>query len=234
MVVALVGLTGCGGGSSPSAPSSAVVTTLVDTSVTLPVGATCQTSGQSLDFSSESGKTIAITVTGSAGTNLVIILYAPDFATQLATGGLNGTTGTLSFTLFETGTHHLTVCDANGVGGAVRVNVTTRPDAAKGLDRPLVSVAWTFPAGQTCQSSGRSVDFRGQGGQAIQITATGVSGMSLGVILYAPDFATQLASATSGSTTTLTFTLTQTGTHHVSVCDGNGIGGTVRLTVVVP
>ena len=51
-----------------------------------------------------------------------------------------------------------------------------------------------------------------------------------------PDYATQLAlgTASTSNTETLDYTLTQSGTFHVTVCDVNGVGGDVRLTVTQP
>ena len=117
-------LAGCGSsGSSPSITSTPV--TLLDTNVTLLAGVTCNTGNQAVDFPGTAGKTVAISATGAATLTPHFTLYAPDFATQLA-GSVSGGVGTasLTFALTQTGVHHISLCDSNGVAGTLHVTVT--------------------------------------------------------------------------------------------------------------
>ena len=52
--------------------------------------------------------------------------------------------------------------------------------------------------------------------------------------LYAPDFTTQLGGSSPGGAgaASLTVALTQSGLHHLSVCDVNGVAATLRVTVM--
>lgn len=114
--LAALSLIGCGGTSPTPQP-----TTLLNMTITLPPGQNCTTGGVTTDFTPTSGKTVTVTATGSGSVNPSLILYAPDFATSVS--GAQGVSGQASFTftINQTGTHHLGVCDLNGVGGSVAV-----------------------------------------------------------------------------------------------------------------
>jgi hypothetical protein len=125
----------CGGGTTAPSPGSTI---LLDTTVTLiAVQNNCYATSVARDFSGTASRSITITGT-SAGLTVGLILYAPDYTTQLR--GSAGTTtanspgaaslsasgvnaATLNLTLMETGTYHLDVCELNGLGGNVHVVV---------------------------------------------------------------------------------------------------------------
>ena len=116
-------LTGCGGTSTTPTPSQGTV--LLDTSLTFVQGVTCNTGGVSASFAGTSGRTVTIAATGAATLTPQFTLYAPDFATQLRASSAAGAgAASLTFALTQTGTHHVTLCDVNGVAGAIRVVVT--------------------------------------------------------------------------------------------------------------
>jgi hypothetical protein len=96
----------------------------------------------------------------------------------------------------------------------------------------LLSTSLPLTAGQNCSTGGNSATFTPMAGRPITINAQGTGGVNPALTLYAPDFATQLASAlgTAGRAT-LVFTITQSGNHHISVCDQTGTGGTVGITI---
>ena len=120
MMIAGLPLTGCGS-TSPTQPTSVV---LLDTTLTLVQGVTCNVGYVGAEFTGVAGKTVAISATGGASLTPLFILYAPDFATQLA-GSLSSGAGaaSLTFALTQSGLHHLSVCDVKGVAGALRVTV---------------------------------------------------------------------------------------------------------------
>ena len=123
IVVAALCLTGCGGTSTT--PTQSQGTTLLDTTLTFVQGVTCNTGGVSTSFAGTSGRTVTIAATGAATLTPQFTLYAPDFATQLRASSAAGAgAASLTFALTQTGTHHVTLCDVNGVAGAVRVVVT--------------------------------------------------------------------------------------------------------------
>lgn len=96
----------------------------------------------------------------------------------------------------------------------------------------LLDTSVTLLAGVTCVTGNKSVDFTGTAGKTVAISATGAANMTPHFTLYAPDFATQLAASTStAGAASLTFALTLTGVHHLSLCDNNGVAGTLRVTV---
>lgn len=97
----------------------------------------------------------------------------------------------------------------------------------------LLSVNLIMEGGVTCATGGVSRDFNGTAGKTVVITATGGSTMTPQITLYAPDFETQLAgsAATAAGRAALTKALTETGTHHISVCDANGVAGNVAVVV---
>jgi hypothetical protein len=120
MVIAGLLLTGCGS-TSPSRPTPVV---LLDTTVTLVQGVTCNVGYVGAEFTGVAGKTVAISATGGASLTPLFILYAPDFATQLAGSSPGGAgAAALTFALTQSGLHHLSICDVNGVAGALRVTV---------------------------------------------------------------------------------------------------------------
>jgi len=97
----------------------------------------------------------------------------------------------------------------------------------------LLDTSVTLLAGVTCSTGNMAVDFTGTSGKTVLISATGAATLTPQFTLYAPDFATQLAGATSSTagSASLTFTLTQSGVHHISLCDTKGVAGTLRVTV---
>jgi hypothetical protein len=121
-LIAIAGLflTGCGS-TSPTAPTPV---TLLDTTVTLTQGVTCNVGYVGAEFTGTTGKTVAIAANGAANLTPLFILYAPDFATQLSGSSSNGAgAASLTFTLTQSGLHHLSICDVNGVAGTLRVTV---------------------------------------------------------------------------------------------------------------
>jgi hypothetical protein len=121
LVMVIVGfyLTACG--SSPNGPTPVV---LLDTTVTLAQGVTCNIGYVGTEFTGMAGQTVAISATGAASLTPLFILYAPDFATQLAGSSPSGAgSASLTFALTQSGLHHLSVCDLNGAAGMLRVTV---------------------------------------------------------------------------------------------------------------
>jgi len=115
------GLTSCGSTTSPTPQG----TVLLDTTVAVVQGVTCNTGGVSTDFTGTAGRTVIITATGATSLTPRFTLYAPDFATQLGGSASTGAgAASLTFALTQTGVHHVTLCDVNGVGGTLRVVVT--------------------------------------------------------------------------------------------------------------
>ena len=99
---------------------------LLDVTLTLTQGVTCDVGGVSADFTGTAGKTVTALASGSSNLRPQFVLYAPDYSTQLASSAPNGSgRAKLTFALTQTGQHHLTLCDANGAAGALRVTVTT-------------------------------------------------------------------------------------------------------------
>jgi hypothetical protein len=120
MVIAGLSFTGCGS-ASPTPPTPVV---LLDTTVTLVQGVNCNVGYVGAEFTGVAGKTVAISATGGASLTPLFILYAPDFATQLAGSSSSGAgAASLTFALTQSGLHHLSICDVNGVAGALRVTV---------------------------------------------------------------------------------------------------------------
>src|SRR5262249_49904841 len=127
-------LFGCSGGTTAPSP-----TILLDATVTLiPVQNNCYATSVTRDFTGTVNKSISIVAT-SPGLTVGLILYAPDYTTQLR--GSTGTTtasspaaaqlsasgansATLNLPLMEPGTYHLDLCELNGLGGNVHVVVT--------------------------------------------------------------------------------------------------------------
>jgi hypothetical protein len=120
MVIAVLHLTGCGS-TSPTGPTPVV---LLDTTVTLAQGVPCNVGYVGAEFTGVAGKTVAISATGTASLMPLFILYAPDFATQLAGSSSTGAgAASLTFALTQSGLHHLSICDVNGAAGALRITV---------------------------------------------------------------------------------------------------------------
>jgi hypothetical protein len=123
MAIAALHLTACGS----SAPTQPTPVLLLETTVSLAPGVRCNVGYVGAEFTGVSGKTVAITATGGASLTPLFILYAPDFATQLAGSSPSGAgAASLTFALTQSGVHHLSICDVNGVGGVLRVTVQQR------------------------------------------------------------------------------------------------------------
>jgi hypothetical protein len=122
LALSALSLTGCGSSSTAPAASTSVV--LLDTSVSLLAGVTCNTGNVAVDFTGTAGKSVAIAATGAATLNPHFTLYAPDFATQLAGSTSSAGAASLTYAITLNGVHHLSLCDANGVAGALHVTVT--------------------------------------------------------------------------------------------------------------
>lgn len=115
-------LAGCGDDDESTGPDPDV---LLSTNIILTAGVTCETGGVNKDFNGVAGKTIAMVVSGAASLTPQFTLYAPDFDTQLAFSASTGAgRAAASRALTETGTYHISVCDANGVAGNVTLVVT--------------------------------------------------------------------------------------------------------------
>jgi hypothetical protein len=120
IAIAALYVTGCGS-TSPNGPTPLV---LLDTTVTLAQGVNCNVGYVGAEFTGAAGKTVAISATGGASLRPLFLLYAPDFATQLGSSSPAGAgTASLTFTLTQSGLHHLSICDVNGVAGVLRVTV---------------------------------------------------------------------------------------------------------------
>jgi hypothetical protein len=107
--------------SSPAAPTEI---TLLNTTLTMTQGVTCENGGVSADFMGTAGTTVVISGSGTAAQTPRFTLYAPDFATQLGGSSSSGAgAASLTIGLAQTGVHHVTFCDVNGVGGTLRAMV---------------------------------------------------------------------------------------------------------------
>jgi hypothetical protein len=121
IMIAGLYLTGCGS-KSPTAPTPPVV--LLDTTVTLMQGVTCNVGYVGAEFTGVAGKSVVISATGAGSLTPLFILYAPDYASQLGVSASSGAgAASLTFALTQSGLHHLSICDVNGVGGALRITV---------------------------------------------------------------------------------------------------------------
>ena len=124
MLLAQLCLPGCGGSSTSPTPSETV---LLNTAVSVAPGPTCTTGGVSTDFAGTAGRAVTITANGAATLAPRFTLYAPDFTTQLGGSAPAGAgAASLTFTLIQTGTHHVSLCDLNGAGGTLTVKVTQK------------------------------------------------------------------------------------------------------------
>jgi hypothetical protein len=124
MVIATLFLAGCGGPISPDGPKPVE---LLDTNVTLVEGVNCNVGYVGYvgaEFTGVAGRTVAISMDGAGSLTPHFILYAPDFATQLAVSSSRSPgRASLMFALTQSGLHHLSICDVNGVAGTLRVIV---------------------------------------------------------------------------------------------------------------
>jgi hypothetical protein len=118
------------------------------------------------------------------------------------------------------------LCLAAGCGGS-----STKPSTV--TLSTLLDTTVTLRSGVKCDIGTEARDFNGTSGKPTTITATGVAGMNLALILYFPDYARQAGSAAGNAQglAILTMTLTETGAYHINLCDVNGVAGNVRLTV---
>ena len=120
MAIAGLHVTACGS-APPTAPTPVV---LLDTTVNVMQGVSCNVGYVGAEFNGAAGKAITISATGAASQTPLFILYAPDFATQLAGSSPTGVgAAALTFVLTQPGLHHLSICDVNGVAGALRIVV---------------------------------------------------------------------------------------------------------------
>lgn len=120
-VIAVLFLAGCGG---PISPDEHMEVVLLDTSVNLVEGVTCLVGYVGADFGGVIGRTVVISVAGAPNLTPIFTLYAPDFATLLGVSSSTAAgTASLSFTLTQTGLHHLSICDVKGTPGPLKVNV---------------------------------------------------------------------------------------------------------------
>jgi len=97
----------------------------------------------------------------------------------------------------------------------------------------LLDTTVTLAQGVNCNTGYVGTEFTGVAGQTVAIAATGAASLTPLFTLYAPDFATQLggSSPSGAGAASLTVALSQSGLHHLSVCDVNGAAGTLRVTV---
>ena len=108
-----------------SSTNNSAVVVLLDQTFPLHAGEACDVGGVSMDFAGSAGRTITVEATGPSIMVPRFVLYAPDFATQIANSSPNGSgKAKLIFALTLTGTHHITLCEATGVSGSVRMRVT--------------------------------------------------------------------------------------------------------------
>ena len=120
-VIAVLFLAGCGG---PISPDEHMEVVLLDTSVNLVEGVTCLVGYVGADFGGVIGRTVVISVAGAPNLTPIFTLYAPDFATLLGVSSSTAAgTASLSFTITQTGLHHLSICDVKGTPGPLKVNV---------------------------------------------------------------------------------------------------------------
>lgn len=100
----------------------------------------------------------------------------------------------------------------------------------------ILNVSVNLDAGVNCDQGGAAAEFAGQAGKTYTILASGASSLRPFFVLYAPDFGTQLgaSSAYGNGKARLSIGVTETGTFHLTVCEVNGAGGTLKITVVAP
>ena len=127
-------LLGCGGNGAPFvAPTTptgiavpaAQLRMLLDVTVMVRGGDGCNVGSNPQEFTGEAGTTVTIEATGPAAMTPSIVVFAPDWATQLTGSRTSGPgTQTLTTTPPDSGTHRVEVCAINSVGGATRIRVT--------------------------------------------------------------------------------------------------------------
>jgi hypothetical protein len=119
--MATVVVTGCGGSTSPAAPSPVV---LLDTTVTLTAGVNCAVGYVGAEFNGSAGTTVTISATGDVSLAPLFVLYAPDFTMQLGVSSSRSAgTALLTSALTQSGVHHLSICSVNGIAGLLRITV---------------------------------------------------------------------------------------------------------------
>jgi hypothetical protein len=117
-------LAGCGS-TAPNGPTPVV---LLDTTVALTQGVTCNVGYVGAEFTGTAGRTVAISATGAPSLTPLFILYAPDFKTQLAGSSSSGAgAAAVTIALTQSGLHHLSICDLQGAAGNLRVVVQQQP-----------------------------------------------------------------------------------------------------------
>jgi hypothetical protein len=87
-----------------------------------------------------------------------------------------------------------------------------------------------------CNGTSDPQEFAGQAGTTVTVESTGDAAMAPAIVVYAPDWATQLyGPITSGpGMQTLTVKPTENGPHKVAVCATNSVGGMMRIRVTTP
>lgn len=100
----------------------------------------------------------------------------------------------------------------------------------------LRDVTLAFTAGISCDVGGVSTSFTAAAGTTVTILAAGASNLTPLFVLYAPDFSTQIGSseANGAGRARLIITLAASGEHHVTLCEANARGGSVKVTVTRP
>jgi len=120
LMIAGLAVAGCGS-TPPMAPTPVM---LLDTLVTVADGVNCTVGYVGAEFSAAPGANVTISATGATNLMPVFILYAPDFATQLAVSSSSGAgAASLTTSLTRAGLHHLSICDVNGTAGTLRITV---------------------------------------------------------------------------------------------------------------
>src|SRR5690349_11070065 len=116
-------IAGCGGASAPfTAPTTVAaasqVRVLLDVMVAVPAANGCNTGSNAQEFMAEAGTSMTVEATGAAAMAPSVVVYGPDWATQLIGTTTSGPgSQTLSTTAVETGPHRVSVCATNSVGG---------------------------------------------------------------------------------------------------------------------
>lgn len=112
----------CGDDDDSTGPT---INKVLDATVILEGGVTCDNGGANKDFTGTAGKTVAITASGSSTMRPAMTLYAPDFETNVGSSTpTSAGKAALNQALTQSGTYHLVICDVNGTAGSVRVVAT--------------------------------------------------------------------------------------------------------------
>jgi hypothetical protein len=100
----------------------------------------------------------------------------------------------------------------------------------------LRDITLSLTAAEACSAGGVDTDFLGESGTTVTIVAAGGSNLRPQFTLYAPDFTTQLggSSPDGNGRARLALALAQSGTHYVTLCDGVGATGNIRVTITRP